>query len=160
MKISYKLTFFSRIDSVLLLNNGFDVVSVDASDKMLKHALKIRWERRKEESFDKWGKKKQLLDKNAIIQIVTQVIFFFWISMFTFCFLRIRLLQASSNGIAFGLLTEVSNTLPFRSRDHSCCMYAKISKIIIFPTLSYAHTQRFPKKWYFSRFVTHTDVLI
>ena len=77
MKISNKLTFFSRIDSVLLLNNGFDVVSVDASDKMLKHALKIRWERRKEESFDKWGKKKQLLDKNAIIQIVTQVIFFF-----------------------------------------------------------------------------------
>ena len=56
-KISNKFIFFSRIDSVLLLNNGFDVVSVDASDKMLKHALKIRWERRKEESFDKWGKK-------------------------------------------------------------------------------------------------------
>ncbi|KFZ65481.1 Glycine N-methyltransferase, partial [Podiceps cristatus] len=30
------------------------VTSVDASDKMLKYALKERWERRKEEPFDRW----------------------------------------------------------------------------------------------------------
>lgn len=47
--------FYYSIDSVLLLENGFDVVSVDASDRMLKYALKTRWERRKEEAFDKWG---------------------------------------------------------------------------------------------------------
>ncbi|XP_076244143.1 glycine N-methyltransferase [Calliopsis andreniformis] len=42
------------VDSVMLLEEGFEVVSVDASDKMLKYALKARWERRKEEAFDKW----------------------------------------------------------------------------------------------------------
>ncbi|XP_032682054.1 glycine N-methyltransferase [Odontomachus brunneus] len=42
------------IDSVMLLEEGFEVVSVDASDKMLKHALKSRWDRRKEPAFDKW----------------------------------------------------------------------------------------------------------
>ncbi|XP_020712311.2 glycine N-methyltransferase [Athalia rosae] len=42
------------IDSVMLLEEGFEVVSVDASDKMLKHALKARWERRKEAAFDNW----------------------------------------------------------------------------------------------------------
>ncbi|XP_043252111.1 glycine N-methyltransferase [Colletes gigas] len=42
------------VDSVMLLEEGFEVVSVDASDKMLKYALKSRWERRKEEAFDKW----------------------------------------------------------------------------------------------------------
>jgi len=42
------------VDSVLLLEEGFDVVSVDASDKMLKHALKKRWNRRKEAAFDNW----------------------------------------------------------------------------------------------------------
>jgi len=42
------------IDSVLLVEEGFDVASCDASDKMLKFALKTRWERRKEEAFDKW----------------------------------------------------------------------------------------------------------
>ncbi|XP_043283710.1 glycine N-methyltransferase [Venturia canescens] len=42
------------VDSVLLLEEGFDVVSVDASDKMLKYALKSRWERRKEPAFDNW----------------------------------------------------------------------------------------------------------
>lgn len=42
------------IDSIMLLEEGFDVTSVDASDKMLKQALKIRWERRKEEIYDKW----------------------------------------------------------------------------------------------------------
>ena len=44
-----------RVDSVMLLDNGFEVVSVDASDKMLKTAYKIRWDRRKEPSYDKWG---------------------------------------------------------------------------------------------------------
>lgn len=44
------------VDSVLLLEEGFDVVSVDASDKMLKYALKSRWDRRKEPAFDNWGK--------------------------------------------------------------------------------------------------------
>lgn len=39
----------------MLVEEGFDVVSVDASDKMLKYALKSRWERRKEPAFDQWG---------------------------------------------------------------------------------------------------------
>uniref|UniRef100_A0A6P7GW23 Glycine N-methyltransferase n=1 Tax=Diabrotica virgifera virgifera TaxID=50390 RepID=A0A6P7GW23_DIAVI len=42
------------IDSIMLLEEGFEVVSVDASDKMLKYALKSRWNRRKEPAFDKW----------------------------------------------------------------------------------------------------------
>ncbi|KAL0114405.1 hypothetical protein PUN28_011571 [Cardiocondyla obscurior] len=42
------------VDSVMLLEEGFEVVSVDASDKMLKHALKSRWDRRKEHAFDNW----------------------------------------------------------------------------------------------------------
>ena len=45
-----------RVDSVMLLEEGFDVTSVDASDKMLKTALKTRWARRKEDKFDEWGK--------------------------------------------------------------------------------------------------------
>jgi hypothetical protein len=47
---------FSRIDSIMLLEEGFKVTSVDASDKMLKHALKTRWNRRKEAAFDAWSK--------------------------------------------------------------------------------------------------------
>lgn len=43
------------VDSSMLLEEGFEVVSVDASDKMLKYALKTRWERRKEKAFDNWG---------------------------------------------------------------------------------------------------------
>ncbi|CAG0880277.1 unnamed protein product, partial [Darwinula stevensoni] len=43
------------IDSILLLEEGFELVSVDASDKMLKYALKTRWNRRKEPAFDQWG---------------------------------------------------------------------------------------------------------
>lgn len=39
----------------MLVEEGFEVVSVDASDKMLKYALKSRWERRKETAFDRWG---------------------------------------------------------------------------------------------------------
>ncbi|XP_063530132.1 glycine N-methyltransferase [Cydia strobilella] len=42
------------IDSMMLVNEGFEVVSVDASDKMLKHALKARWEKRKDPKFDQW----------------------------------------------------------------------------------------------------------
>lgn len=40
---------------MMLLDEGFKVVSVDASDKMLKHALKARWERRREQRYDEWG---------------------------------------------------------------------------------------------------------
>lgn len=46
---------FCRVDSIMLVEEGFNMVSVDASDKMLKYALKSRWERRKEPAFDKWG---------------------------------------------------------------------------------------------------------
>lgn len=40
----------------MLVEEGFEVVSVDASDKMLKYALKERWNRRKEAPFDNWSK--------------------------------------------------------------------------------------------------------
>ena len=39
----------------MLLEEGFTVTSVDASDKMLKQAHKTRWNRRKEDKFDEWG---------------------------------------------------------------------------------------------------------
>jgi glycine N-methyltransferase len=41
----------------MLLEDGFQVCSVDGSDKMLKYALKERWERRKEGNgiFDRWN---------------------------------------------------------------------------------------------------------
>uniref|UniRef100_UPI00358F977E glycine N-methyltransferase n=1 Tax=Myxine glutinosa TaxID=7769 RepID=UPI00358F977E len=42
------------VDSIMLLEEGFQVTSVDASDKMLKYALKERWRRRREQAFDKW----------------------------------------------------------------------------------------------------------
>lgn len=42
------------VDSMLLLEQGFNVTSTDASDKMLKYALKERWIRRREAPFDKW----------------------------------------------------------------------------------------------------------
>ncbi|XP_057328151.1 glycine N-methyltransferase-like [Microplitis mediator] len=42
------------IDSKMLIEEGFQVVSVDASDRMLKHAIKYRWDRRKEPGFDEW----------------------------------------------------------------------------------------------------------
>jgi len=42
------------VDSIMLVEEGFEVVSCDASDKMLKYALKERWERRKERNFDNW----------------------------------------------------------------------------------------------------------
>ncbi len=46
---------FCRVDSIMLVEEGFNMTSVDASDKMLKYALKSRWERRKEQAFDQWG---------------------------------------------------------------------------------------------------------
>ncbi|XP_055384703.1 glycine N-methyltransferase [Condylostylus longicornis] len=42
------------VDSVMLIEEGFEVASIDASDKMLKYALKERWNRRKEPGFDNW----------------------------------------------------------------------------------------------------------
>jgi len=44
-----------RVDSIMLLEEGFKVTSTDASDKMLKYAMKERWNRRKQPAFDKWG---------------------------------------------------------------------------------------------------------
>lgn len=41
---------------MMLLEEGFEVVSVDASDKMLKYALKERWNRRTEPAFNNWSK--------------------------------------------------------------------------------------------------------
>lgn len=48
------------VDSVMLLEDDFQVVSCDASDKMLKTAYKIRWDRRRESAFDNWSKSKDL----------------------------------------------------------------------------------------------------
>jgi len=43
------------VDSVMLLEEGFNVTSCDASDKMLKTAHVTRWERRKDgPTFDSW----------------------------------------------------------------------------------------------------------
>lgn len=52
-KVSFLIPF--SVDSIMLLENNFKVTSTDASDKMLKQAWKIRWQRRKEEAFDDWG---------------------------------------------------------------------------------------------------------
>ena len=46
---------YDRVDSMMLVSEGFNVVSTDASDKMLKYALKERWNRRKDPAFDQWG---------------------------------------------------------------------------------------------------------
>lgn len=40
----------------MLVEEGFEVVSVDASDKMLKYALKARWSRRRDPAFDQWSR--------------------------------------------------------------------------------------------------------
>lgn len=42
------------VDSIMLLEEGFRMTSIDLSDKMLKYALKTRWRRRKEPAFDDW----------------------------------------------------------------------------------------------------------
>nr|XP_023959973.1 glycine N-methyltransferase [Chrysemys picta bellii] len=52
--VCHALSALGRVDSIMLVEDGFSVTSVDASDKMLKYALKERWNRRKEEAFDKW----------------------------------------------------------------------------------------------------------
>ena len=39
----------------MLVEEGFEVVSVDASDKMLKYALRQRWKRRTDPAFDRWS---------------------------------------------------------------------------------------------------------
>ncbi|KAH8028978.1 hypothetical protein HPB51_021833 [Rhipicephalus microplus] len=59
------------IDSVLLLEEGFKVTSVDASDRMLKYALKIRWNRRKEKAFDDWGSFPDVDWSGAQLQLAT-----------------------------------------------------------------------------------------
>ena len=55
-KIDSFCIFFCRVDSVMLLEDGFEVVSSDASDKMLKTAYKLRWDRRRETAFDNWSR--------------------------------------------------------------------------------------------------------
>ncbi|KAG8177898.1 hypothetical protein JTE90_024607 [Oedothorax gibbosus] len=42
------------IDSIMLLENGFKVTSVDSSDNMVKLTLKKRWKRREERAFNEW----------------------------------------------------------------------------------------------------------
>jgi glycine N-methyltransferase len=42
------------VDSVMLLEEGFNVMSTDGSYRMLMGAFKQRWERRKEPQFDNW----------------------------------------------------------------------------------------------------------
>ena len=55
------LHVFPRVDSVMLLEAGFTVKSVDASDKMLKYAYKLRWQRHKDNPvYDDWGRSEQL----------------------------------------------------------------------------------------------------
>lgn len=61
------LSPISSVDSIMLLEEGYEVVSVDASDKMLKYALKERWNRRKEPAFDRWGKSLKSTNKQEKI---------------------------------------------------------------------------------------------
>jgi len=42
------------VDSVMLIEEGFNLTSSDLSDKMLKVAYKTRWERRREPAFFDW----------------------------------------------------------------------------------------------------------
>ena len=55
MPPSLSFLVLPRVDSIMLVEEGFNVTSVDASDKMLKYALKERWNRRHDPAFDKWG---------------------------------------------------------------------------------------------------------
>lgn len=59
----------------MLLEEGFKVTSIDASDKMLKYALKTRWERRKEEAFDQWGIK-QLASLLLLVELIVFISLF------------------------------------------------------------------------------------
>ena len=49
------LKILYRVDSIALVEEGFQVYSTDASIHMLKYALKERWNRRHETNFEKWG---------------------------------------------------------------------------------------------------------
>ena len=51
----------------MLVEEGFEVVSCDASDKMLKYALKERWNRRKETNFDNWGESQEYIFNEFVI---------------------------------------------------------------------------------------------
>lgn len=64
---SFSFFGLGRIDSAMLVEEGFEVVSVDASDKMLKYALKERWNRRKESGFDSWSKHTNFPSSNIFI---------------------------------------------------------------------------------------------
>lgn len=61
-----------------LVEEGFSVVSTDASDKMLKYALKERWARRKDDRFDAWGKLMRVHFQTGSIQIKQNVIYVFF----------------------------------------------------------------------------------
>lgn len=50
----------------MLVEEGFEVVSIDASDKMLKYALKERWDRRNEKNFDNWSKSTSIITISLI----------------------------------------------------------------------------------------------
>ncbi|XP_065062469.1 glycine N-methyltransferase-like [Rhopilema esculentum] len=54
VKTVFDVACGTGVDSILMVEEGFRVTSVDASDKMLKYALKVRWARRKEPDFDNW----------------------------------------------------------------------------------------------------------
>ena len=53
-----------------LVEEGFSVVSTDASDKMLKYALKERWARRKDDRFDAWGEENHELVESRSMQLL------------------------------------------------------------------------------------------
>ena len=67
-KIDSFCIFFCRVDSVMLLEDGFEVVSSDASDKMLKTAYKLRWDRRRETAFDNWSRCTNLFCSSQIMR--------------------------------------------------------------------------------------------
>ena len=54
-KCQLRNSIYFRVDSIMLLDSGFNITSSDGSDKMLKYALKTRWDRRKETAYDNWG---------------------------------------------------------------------------------------------------------
>ena len=56
----------------MLLEEGFRVTSVDASDKMLKFALRTRWARRKEPAFDDWGKRHEKIKSTPLPRLQNQ----------------------------------------------------------------------------------------
>jgi len=57
----------------MLVEEGFNMVSVDASDKMLKYALKSRWVRRKEPAFDQWGTPSFFFGDNIVMSEFVQL---------------------------------------------------------------------------------------